>query len=1240
MVCDDKLKQVINDSDNYQPIERAIADMEAEARIEQSVLNAKIEGSYSDPSKRIILDVDRASKLVGTTVPLEAFSDGEFKDVYVKKAEMIAPKMVSINDGEYVFDMEARQTRDGLYYLGSEEMGGGKEIPLQELTGTVKEDLVGWTQKMLAMDGDTISDEHKNYLMGVLEKFYDTLEQAGKDVKINLQMMKDLDSRNNTRGEANPELGKMKLVMGNNQNNSMTEVFAHELEHVMLRSVLKTDKALEYSVVQLRNLLKDHFNNKYKGEGWKVFTEGRQNPNEADAKEKFKYVFEHGRYPADEFLAYATTNEQLVKQLGLVREMSSAKLLGEVEGTGKWKKLWNNIAKAVNKMYGKIMMNNKTAAEMAMDMLDVALRKAHGVEKEADKAVVKKLLDKIAKMDSKIAQYTGEIEKEYKTYDEYVKAMEDSVASKMLNSIWKIRGMAKIRSWMLMNNLFNSVTRDMSNPEIAKFYEMFRKSKSFVEKEVVAVKNKTAGVLEKQFGLGKLSKEQRVAAKRVLLDVDAKSLGSLDEIKEYLKDDKKVQDALEELTKGMSSNVLYAVDQLAELLVHNKMDMKNGYVNAEQIALGELGARDKKTVGEIDRAVTLLAVSRLDSKSKELAVKAIDDQKDGLEKAVALVVKNEEELLKRAYYGDKMYQVKGAKQERFVDNKKVYYVEEKEMKELVKAGMMNTGEHKELSRVLGKKIHAVVGDSIDTQYTEGLMSVIQLKNEGESLKRLLMKLGEMTEEEAQEKIDELASEKGTANGAEALIPERSGNGEVYDYKLRLPYETKSGQMGLDEDLILTVAETVSNLTHKQEAMINNRAAVIQLNRVYEKYKDHKGFNFVEISKDSEGKMKEYWDMMPYYLKRVIDKNYGGKLMVDEALLVDFFGYKDVSIVNAPWIKDRVKRQVIAGKLEKIIQETIKEWKKHIVVLTPATVKGNMMSNMIVALQHTDNKNPLKYMQKFKDTWGMMNKYIADRSKLMELEIREKAGEKITAEMKDRIRAEMKANPVSALVEDGQYSSILEDVDSEFFEKHGLIGTKINKMFDSIKKENTRENLRRVFAELYIKKEGSIHDSVMKLTTYADAINKSIILQDLVEKANAAKSSGLDVKDTARALETTKEELEKFYADGTIPQKWLNKVDALHVNYGYLDNRYVKYANDAGFLTFTKYMFRVFPAMIKMLSKKAVTVMTTESIIKASGLGETPFKQFYHPLESLGRKMSLWSRPGEVLHELIVPIGFH
>ena len=1240
MVCDKNLKEVVDSSDNYQPIEKAVAEMAYWDRLRACVNNAKRSGNYATAKTRLVLDVDRASKLVGTTLPLEAFSDGKFVDVYVKNAEMLAPKIVSINDGEYVLDMEAKTTRDGRYFMGSEKVEESDEIPLQQLTGTVKENLVEYTQMMMDLDGDSISDEHKNYLMDVLEKYYETLEEAGKDLKIDAKLVHDLDTRNNTRGSIDPITGKMKLVVGNNKNNSLTEVFAHELQHGLLKGIFTTDKSLEFAVLKLRDMLKEHFDKKYSSDGWKVFTDGRKNPDVADAKQKYEYVFANSKYPADEFLAYATTNEQLVKQLGLVRELTSAKLINEVQVTGKWTKLWNKIVGVVNGIYAKKLMGKGTAREMALDLLDVALRKGHGFEKEQDKAVVDKLLDKIAKMDSKIAQYTGEIEKEYKNYDEYVKAMEGSVANKIVESIWKIRGMAKVRSWMLMNNLFNSVTRDMSNPEIAKFYEMFRKSKAFVEKEVVAVKNKTANVLSKQFGLENLSGEQRIAAKRVLVDIDAKALGSLDEVKEYLEDSKKVDSELDELTKGMKSSALYAIDQLADLLIHNKMDMKNGYVNAEQIALGELGTRDIGVVEKIDRAVGLLALQKMDSVTKKLAVEAIESNKDGLDKAVALLVKNERELLKRAYFGDKMYQVKGAKQERFVDNKKNYYVCEKEMKELVKAGMTNMGIHKELSRAIGKEVYSVIGDSIDTQYTEGLLSVIQLKNEGESLKKLLMSMGEMTEEEAMERIDELASEKGTVNGVEALIPERSGNGEIYDYKLRLTHEAKSQYMGLDEDLILTVAETVSNLTHKQEAMINNKAALIQLNRVYEKYKDHKGFRFVEISKDSTGKMKEYWDMMPYYLKKSIQTQYGGKLMVDEALLTDFFGYKDVSVVNAPWIKDKVKRQLIAGKLEKMMQEVIKEWKKHIVVLTPATVRGNMVSNMVVALQHTSYKNPLTYMEKFRDTWGMMNKYISDRNKLMELEIREKAGESISAEAKQKVKADMRANPAAVLIEDGQYSTIIEDVDSEFFEKHGIIGTKIEKTIASIKKDKTREGVKRAFDELYIKKDGSLHDTVMKFTTYADAINKLIILQDMIEQANKAKNGGIDIKDTAKGMGTTTEELEKFYRDGKVPQRWLNYVDALHVNYGYLDNRYVKYANDAGFLTFTKYMFRVFPAMMKMLSKKAVSVMTTESLIKATGLGETPFKQFYHPLESLGRKMSLWSRPGDVLHELIVPIGFH
>ena len=275
--------------------------------------------------------------------------------------------------------------------------------------------------------------------------------------------------------------------------------------------------------------------------------------------------------------------------------------------------------------------------------------------------------------------------------------------------------------------------------------------------------------------------------------------------------------------------------------------------------------------------------------------------------------------------------------------------------------------------------------------------------------------------------------------------------------------------------------------------------------------------------------------------------------------------------------------------------------------TGSTISGNMGSNMIVALQHTSYKSPVKYAEKFKDVWQMMNSYQVDRDKKIELELRRDAGENIRQAEIDGLEAKMRANPVSMIIEDGQYNAILEDIDVEFFDNKGILEKKIDGMLDKVKKEKSREALKKAFDTLYIKKGSVMHDSVMKLTTYSDAVNKMIILLDKAEQN-----------------------------DGKITQKMLDEMDQLHVNYGYLDNRYVKYANDLGFLTFTKYFFRVLPAMLKLLGNKAFTVMLTEGGRKTLGLGETPMEQFYNPLDSMFNKTSLWESPTDVIKDILVP----
>ena len=1080
-----------------------------------------------------------------------------------------------------------------------------------EFSGTVLGELNDLSEDMLETDTETnaISAGHKEYLRGIFNKYSDVLTEASKDIDLTVEAFQDLNAANNTRGEADPDLGKLKLVMGNQKNNSLSEILGHELQHIMLRNTMKDDKQLQYKVLKLREVLKDHFTAKYgAGNEWRVFTDGRSNPDEADAKMKYEYVFNHPKYPADEFLAYATTNEQLVNQLGLTGAVQLDGLLPKVKQTGKWTKLWNAIVDAINKAFNAYKNHGKTGKLLAIDLLDVALMKSQGLHKKADASIMDGLIEKITKVDKRIAEYTGAIEKEYASYEEYLQSKEKNKLQQAINKIWRIKGLAKARSFVLQNALFNSVSRDMSNPDIAKFYEMYRKSKAFVEKGVVAVKNKTANILENTYGFNRLDLEQKIATKRVFVDADASAIGSVDDIKKYLDDEKSLRANIDSLTAGYDNKVLYAMDELAELIVNNKVTGKNGYTNAAQIALKELGRSNDDMIDEIDKIVSMIALTKLDDSVKIAASKSIELNKDGIEKMLVLKKHDEAMVLKKAYYGDRMYQNKGTKQEVYKSDKKHYIVNEKEMRALVKAGMVNIGKQDELSRILGEDKYMVIGDSIDVAYSEGLMSVIQLKSEGDSLKSMLLQKG-LTEGEAADKIAELSLEKGTST--QALIPERSGSGEIYDYKFRIPQDIKSSMLDRDENIVTTIASTISNLTHKQEAMLNNRASLRYFGNLYKNYKNSDKYKFIEISAKSTGKYKEYWDKLPFYLKREITKSYDGKLMIEESMLVDFFGYKDVSLVNAPWIKDSKRRQMIAKKFESVVQDLIKHWKQHIVAFTPATVRGNMFSNMIVALQHTKNKNPLVYMEKFKEVWGMMNTYQEDRDKLIELQVRRDAGEQIGKNAIAAIEAKMKANPISVIVEDGQYSAILEDINTEFFDNKGILNTKFEELLNKIKREGTREGLKTFLDIMYARKGTRVYDGIMKLTTYSDAINKMIILMDRMDTN-----------------------------DGKITQKDLNEMDRLHVNYGYLDNRYIKYANDLGFLSFTKYFFRVLPAMMKMLSTKMLTVAVTESGRKLLNVGETPFEQFYNPFDSIKRKVGIVASPGDIADTLLTPIWLH
>lgn len=1245
MICPNKEADFINEIDDVDRIERAYAYEEERAYAEYIALRSKNKGRYGVPSKRLSPYIDKSEGLVGKTMTLEEVDGNGFENVRVKIAEPVGNSLVRVNN-QYTIDMNKQSTANGMYMveLGSETTKEAKLEKLSEVSGELAANIDVMLEKALEMDKGNVDSKHLQAMTGLVAKYKHALLESGSEVKVTAEFLKDLGTKNNTRGRAYEDKNgkRIDLILGNQRMNGATEILAHELQHIMIREVLLTDSDLNTQILKLRDGLAKVINEE-------VFLHETYTSDEKIlAKERYDYVF-HGKgtSAADEFLAYATTNEELMAALDMtlvpgdeMQLIRPLEIKGEKSFFNKMKMFWNKITGKINDVHRMNVTQGKNSKEYARALLEKALELKYRSAKDREQSRYEKVVGKITGLDKTLAKATGMLKKDTKSYKEAMQRHESGQS--ILERAWKIKALARAISVIKQNNIFTSVTRDMDNKDVAKFYQMFRHAKAFVENAVAPMKQAAINVLTEEYGFDDESlggkeraKSLRRAAKRVVIDTDAAVLGDSKEILKYLKDPSKVDAELNAFAKKYSKDVVLATQALGEMLVTNKMTMRNGYANAAQINWDYGDSANRQMEDDIDRAATLVALKESGKENIALAIELLEKNSQGMDYVMEMKRADEDALLEKAYANDRMYAIKGAKQEKYHGTKKHYIVKADEVKELQKAKMHYVGKHEELSRVVGEDMYVMIGEAIDPNYTEGLLTAVQLRNEGDSVRKILADVQEMTEEEANDRIEEFVKDAKIST-TEALIPERSGLGQIYDYRVRMPHEVKNIYLGVEDDIVQTIAETTANLTHKQEAMLNNRASLVYMNAFYGKYKNSKDFKFVAIGKDSKGKFKEYWDIIPYYLKKSIEKE-GGTLMVEEGMLVDYFGYTDVSLVNAKWIKDSKRRQVVAKKAENLVEEMAKNWKHSVVAKTFSTIKGNMQSNMVVGMQHT-NDGPVAYAEKFSKYWRYLNDYKTYTNKLRTLEIRQKAGEDIKVQEIDKLKTLMANSPVHSVMQDGQYTHILEDIDKEWFDEKGVMEEKLDKIIDMAKTKKGSNPLKSIVDTLYIRKDSPLYDSTMKLTLYSDIINKLIILESLKKKSLEMKADGKSNEEVGEELlNASAQEIEKFFKTGTVPQTWLNYVDQLHVNYSYLDNRWIKRANDTLVLNFTKFFFRIISPMVKLLQRRSVTVFLTEAIQKVTNLDfETPLDQFYNPFNSIFRKAGAWGDPMNLFGLIMTP----
>ena len=335
---------------------------------------------------------------------------------------------------------------------------------------------------------------------------------------------------------------------------------------------------------------------------------------------------------------------------------------------------------------------------------------------------------------------------------------------------------------------------------------------------------------------------------------------------------------------------------------------------------------------------------------------------------------------------------------------------------------------------------------------------------------------------------------------------------------------------------------------------------------YGEYQDHPGdpkHRFVEIGKYSKNaKAREMYRLLPKSTQDAMRKAFKG----DEFYLRDdvvnlVMGFRKLTIAK----KEFLGKAAPAVRLgEQIFQELL-QWKRlKIAVLNPIVVVGNIISNVMILL---GEGIPPSYIKKMgTEALRGIRAYQKDIRKLDELEqeIRsmKRLGKDVTvrANQLRQLQNDVRNNPVGELIDEGLFTSIVEEfgVDEDSWRKQQItrLGAKLG--------DKTPVKLMKAGREMWMLPGSETFKAALVGTQYGDFVGRYIKFRYDTEVIN----QGMDPEERrAQAI---------------------NDTLAAFIYYDLPQNEYLQYANDMGFVMFTKFFLRIQPVVARMFLKNPAT----------------------------------------------------
>ena len=682
--------------------------------------------------------------------------------------------------------------------------------------------------------------------------------------------------------------------------------------------------------------------------------------------------------------------------------------------------------------------------------------------------------------------------------------------------------------------------------------------------------------------LGEITEPEAVSLTEGVLKTDLSCLYNeygLKGIKEILSSKDKLFEEINKLEKYLSSKTTTEVfsyykaqsKALANFMltnIGNPALNKNAY----SIAVGDNSKlnlkADKDVIYTIDKLVTLYSLLSLNKDTKNIV---LNINNKGLENFLiahnTFVYKSREYVIR-----NDRHMVKGYTKDIHDNTVNVITAPLSQEKELNKEGY-----------TLVKKVagNSIVGDyglgiykstSITMQQRNGAtfmfnglhhigksISEVIRHNEysnDDNVKNMIKKAKDKALKERDMIVDEML--KGTysdKNNYSTFIPITNLDGETIDFAVSMSNKLKENIFDMDlrghkvlskmyaanELKILSEEHNLDILKYLVKDMKKN---YVKNNVTGKNLKD-----YVFISKHAEDpKLKSLYNILPRAIQLEVDNLSDGGLAVRADLVQNFFGVKEISIIDNPLIKkysnNLGKRAIKLG--EDILKHTAYIMKANVVLRTPSVLIGNIISN--INLSVAKGISPFKVAAMQAENAKNLTDYLSNKQALNDIIFKKELGTATEEELSkiNYYKNRLYHNPVHPLMKRGLFQAIIEDINPEERDATGKLTKYFNKKTAKIPKA-----VKAVTKQLYMLEGTLPYQLIYKATQYSDFVAR--ITEYQIQMAKMP-------KDTINI-----EEYE---------EKIVHHIVNEFINYDKASSAIEQYVNDLGLIVFTKFAKRI------------------------------------------------------------------